>query len=183
VEVALCPGARSDAEKLSCWAAATAAGSLAACQALQAQACSWSYTWDKTPRVTGITPAIGSAGTVVQVSPEPSPGATPPACLIAVDSTVHICCLPPATSFTSLPPPDLLQINGDNLDYVTSVVLTDGSASADAMVLWQGSTSMQVRAQGRAVLCGGSLVCMLVWFVCTLWFYSIHDDSVNGQLT
>lgn len=68
MEVALCPGARSDADKLRCWAAAAAAGSLAACLAPQAQACSWSYTWDKTPRVTGISPAMGSAGTVVQVS-------------------------------------------------------------------------------------------------------------------
>jgi hypothetical protein len=72
VEVALCPGARTDAQKLNCWAAATAASSLAACMTADSRACTWSYTWDKTPRVTTISPAAGSSGTVVQVSTAPS---------------------------------------------------------------------------------------------------------------
>jgi hypothetical protein len=69
-------------------------------------------------------------------------------------SAICLCTAEPAGSATCVSDGAsclLLQVNGDNLDYVTSVSLTDGSASADAIIMWQGSTSLQVRGGARAV--------------------------------
>ena len=101
VEVVICPGAATDAEKLACWAAASGSSSGSSCFAEDPADCTWSYTWDKTPRVAQLQPASGNAGTPVTVE-------------------------------------------GDNLDYVTSVTVTNGLVSAPALLLWQGATSLQV---------------------------------------
>ncbi len=69
VEVVLCPGAKSDADKLACWAAAGA--SVSSCNADDMWQCGFAYTSDGTPAVGG------PAGLMTRCMrlPRPSPGA------------------------------------------------------------------------------------------------------------